>query len=107
MRKAALAWLLLTLATSNARAEACFCLTHPTTDAIVRYGCTAIVPANRFTPIVRCLAPDRRGAKQLIDEPGRWLRLAGGEGACNPCAPGPDAPVPDVPRELDRGEAAE
>jgi len=95
------------LATPIANAAECFCLAHPINGAVVRYGCTEIVPANRFTPIVRCLSPERRGPKETIADPARWSRLVDGEGACNPCAPGPDEPVPDVPRNLEQVDSGE
>lgn len=102
MRWAALVWLLSMMAASAAEGQTCFCLGHPITGAVVRYGCTETVPRNRFTPIVSCMEPERRGPKEIIADPGRWSRLAEGEGACNPCAPGPDEPLPDVPRNLER-----
>lgn len=107
MRYLAIGLLLLMAATSSGRASECFCLAHPVNGSVVRYGCTAISLPDRVSDIVRCLTPERRGPREIIDGPDRWLRLADGEGACNPCAPGPDEPLPDVPRDLGAIETGE
>lgn len=81
----------------GARAE-CFCLAHPTTDLIVRYGCSASVIPNRTTLRVTCRDNATTLDRSSVTQPGQFSRVEAGQGACNPCDPAIPAALDDLPR---------
>lgn len=87
-------------------AEQCFCLAHPVTGGVVHYGCEAHTIPNRVSERVACLAADR-ATRIVVGDAAGLLRLPGGEGLCDPCAPPPDPRLPEIPRQPDQVEPNE
>lgn len=85
MRRAA-TWGVLLVALPNFvfAQSACFCLQHPETLQIVRYGCESFPRPNRPTPRITCQTQDLSD-RAAFDDHASFTIIPDGEGLCEPC----------------------